>query len=116
MAVIYIHVKHGCASGCTAALLLVVCWCRGAVALLPYKAVLCCNRALQLSNESNKGASWTGIPGPPTQTTSQRLHLLEKLEWADLEKLKPHPDLLAEMARLQDLQRQTLARWHATIN
>ena len=49
-------------------------------------------------------------------TTSQRLHLLEKLEWTDLEKLKPHPDLLAEMARLQDLQRQTLARWHATIN
>ena len=57
MAVIYIHVKHGCASGCTAALLLVVCWCPGAVALLPYKAVLCCNRALQLSNESNKGSS-----------------------------------------------------------
>jgi hypothetical protein len=37
-----------------------------AVALLPYKAVLCCNRALQLSNEFNKGSSWTGIPGPPT--------------------------------------------------
>ena len=46
------------------------------VLMPPYKAVLCCNRALQLSNESNKGSSWTGIPGPPTavaviQTTNQ---------------------------------------------
>jgi hypothetical protein len=49
-------------------------------------------------------------------TTSQGLHLLEKLEWADIEKLKPHPELIAEMARLQALQRQTLARWHAEIN
>ena len=49
-------------------------------------------------------------------TTSRRLHLLEKLEWADIKKLKPHPELITEMARLQHLQRQTLARWHAEIN
>jgi hypothetical protein len=50
-------------------------------------------------------------------STSQGLHLLERLEWADIQKLKPHPDeLIAEMARLQDLQRQTLARWQAQVD
>jgi len=49
-------------------------------------------------------------------STSQGLHLLERLEWADIQKLKPHPELIAEMARLQDLQQQTLARWQAQID
>ena len=30
--------------------------------------------------------------------------------------IKPHPGLIAEMARLENLQQQTLARWHTAIN
>ena len=41
-------------------------------------------------------------------TTSQGLHLLEKLEWADIEKLKPHPELVAEMASMGEITRPTI--------
>ena len=44
-------------------------------------------------------------------TSSERLHLLENIQMSDISK-KPHPDLIAEMARLKALE-QTLARWHA---
>jgi len=47
-------------------------------------------------------------------TTSKRLHLLEKIRMSDISK-KPHPGLIAEMARLQALERQTLARWHTDM-
>jgi hypothetical protein len=29
---------------------------------------------------------------------------------------KPHPELVAETKRLQDLETQTLARWHTEID
>jgi len=49
-------------------------------------------------------------------STSQGPHLLKRLDWADIQKLKPLPELISEMARLQDLQRQASARWQAQID
>jgi len=43
-------------------------------------------------------------------TSSKGLHLLEKIELSDISN-KPHPDLISEMSRLEDLQKHTLARW-----
>lgn len=47
-------------------------------------------------------------------TSSERLHLLENIRMSYISK-KPHPDLAAEMASLQALERQTLARWHTDM-
>jgi hypothetical protein len=43
-------------------------------------------------------------------TSLQRLYLLEEIQASDVN-FKPHPDLVAEMSRLQDLECQTMARW-----
>jgi hypothetical protein len=41
-----------------------------------------------------------------------RLYLLQKIEMKDLQ-FRPDPQLLAEMRRLQDLQKDTIHSWHA---
>jgi len=43
-------------------------------------------------------------------TSLQRLYLLERIQASDID-FKPHPDLLAEMSRLQALESQTMTRW-----
>jgi hypothetical protein len=43
-------------------------------------------------------------------TSLQRLYLLEHIQASDIN-FKPHPELLAEMTRLQALESQTVARW-----
>jgi len=48
-------------------------------------------------------------------TSSKGLHLLKKIDISDITN-KPHPDLVAETKRLQDLETQTLARWHTEID
>jgi hypothetical protein len=37
-------------------------------------------------------------------------YLLERIQASDID-FKPHPDLLAEMSRLQALESQTMTRW-----
>jgi len=43
-------------------------------------------------------------------TSLQRLYLLERIQASDIN-FKPHPELLAELFRLQALESQTVARW-----
>jgi hypothetical protein len=43
-----------------------------------------------------------------------RLHLFQCIQMSDLN-FQPHPDMLAEMSRLQTLQEQTLEKWEAEL-